>query len=448
MIGVKLYYTKELELRYLYTVRKSLISHGVNLTCVKTDKFKTGCMSVNLITGLTKETASLSSLLPRVLRRGSAALPDMEQIATALDELYGARLEPIVRKKGELHCIGFFADFVDDRFLPGDDGNLEKTAALVGDMLLRPDMQGGLLRADYVESEKSNLIDDIRAAINDKRGYAMDRLLEEMCAGEAFGISRLGNEAQVGKITAEALTSHYHNLIAASRIEIFYCGTAEHDRVEAALKPIFQDLPGRGEIKTPKTEVILSPANAEPRRFTEELDVLQGKLTLGFRLGNAMENPDYPALMVLNSVYGGSITSKLFLNVREKLSLCYYASSMLEKHKGVMLVTSGVEFDKFGIALDEILAQLENVKNGDVSEWEFLSSKRFIMTAIQSAMDRSGGLEDLYFDSSIAAVPYDPNDLCNAVENVTLERVVKLAAGIKTDSIYFLCGKGGVNNGA
>ena len=423
----------------MHEIHKSELFPGVTLTCVKTEKFKTGCVTVNLIAGLSRDTAALSALLPRVLRRGCTELPDMEQIAAALDELYGARIEPLVRKKGELQCIGFFADFPDDRFIPSGESVLEETINLICKLLLYPEKQEGLLRSDYVDSEKSNLIDDIRAAINDKRGYSIDRLLEEMCAEEAYGVGKYGREEEAAAITPETLTAHYRSLISDARIEIFYCGSAEQQRVESAIRAALSDLPERKESKTPKTNVILRPAECPPRRFTETLDVSQGKLTVGFRLGKAMENPDYPAFLIFNSLYGGSVTSKLFLNVREKLSLCYYASSILDKHKGIMIVASGVEFSKFDTALGEILAQLESVKKGDVSDWEFTSAKRYVVTSLLAAMDRPGGLEDLYFDSTIAAAAYDPVELCGRIEAVTLNRVIDTASEIEPDSIYFLC---------
>jgi len=410
---------------------------------VTTEKFKTGCMTVNLISALSRDTAASFALLPSVLRRGTTEHPDMERLAAALDELYGARIEPIVRKKGELQCTGFFADFPDSRFIPGGANILEEMAALVGSILLSPDTRDGILRPEYVESEKKNLIDDIRAGINDKRGYSIDRLLEEMCVSEPFGVNKLGSEESARDITPESLTAHYRKLLSESRIEIFYCGSAYPADVESALLGAFTHLPARVKTPSPSTEVTLYPSGGAPRRFTETLDVSQGKLAIGFRLGDAMKNPDYPAMSVFNSVYGGSPTSKLFLNVRERLSLCYYASSMLEKHKGVMLVSSGVDFSKFDAALNEILAQLGNVKRGDISEWEFTSAKSTVITAIKAAMDRPAGLEDLYFDSAIAAVPYDPGELCEKAGNVTLERIIGIASGIETDSIYFLAGKGG-----
>jgi len=362
----------------------------------------------------------------------------MERIAAALDELYGTHVEPLVRKKGELHCIGFYADFPDDRFIPSGESLLEKATAILGGILLDPDLEDGFFRQDYVESEKSNLIDEIRASINDKRGYSITRLLEEMCPEEAYGVGKLGNEDEAALITPESLTSLYRELLSKSRIEVFYSGSAEPERVLTALRAALRKLPERTVTTSPGTKVILRPAEGSPRRVTEALDVTQGKLTIGFRLGSAMEDPDYPAFMVLNSLYGGSVTSKLFLNVREALSLCYYASSMIDKHKGVMIVTSGIEISDFETALAEILAQLKSIKEADVSDMELRSAKSYVTTSIKAALDRHGGLEELYFDSAVMANPYDPVTLCDRVEAVTLERVIKAAAEIEPDTIYFL----------
>jgi len=364
----------------------------------------------------------------------------MESLSAVLDDLYGVRIEPIIRKKGEMLSIGFYVDFPDDRYIPAGEAVLEKAVNIVCEILLSPDMRNGKLREDYIESEKSNLIDDIRAAVNDKRGYSIDRLLEKMCKTEAFGVNKLGTELQARKITAGSLTAHYHNIIRGSQIEIFYCGSAGPEIIEAAFTAALSKLPERVKAEIPKTNVVLKPSGDKLRRFTEKLEVSQGKLTVGFRMGDAMTAPDYPALMVLNAIYGGSITSKLFLNVRERLSLCYYASSMLDKHKGIMLVASGVEFSNFETALREILAQLESIKQGDVSDSELICAKRVIVTSVKSALDRPGGLEELYFDSSICTVSYDPLKLSDMVQSVTLDRISDAVAGIKPDSVFFLTG--------
>jgi len=376
----------------------------------------------------------------------------MESIAVALDNLYGVRVEPIVRKRGEVHSIGFYADFPDDRYIPNNETILEKSIDIVGEMLTSPYMQNNSLSEEYTEGEKANLIDDIRAVINDKQGYATNRLLEEMCDGESYAVNKLGSEEDTFAITHQSLTAHYNEIINNSRIEIVFCGSTDPDRVKSAFKSTFNSLNERPNADIPKTNVIYDPPSESPRRITESLDVSQGKLVIGFRMGEAMKNPDPPTLILLNAIYGGSITSKLFLNVREKLSLCYYASSMVEKYKGIMLVSSGVEFANFKVALKEILDQLDNVKNGDISEWEFTSAKRSIVTSAKSALDRPGGIEELYFDSTISMAPYDPIELSEMIEAVTLESVIKAASGIKPDSIYLLSGldttEGGCKNEA
>jgi predicted Zn-dependent peptidase len=421
-------------------VTRIRIMPDTTLTCVKTDKFKTCCLSLNLITKLDKESAAKNALLPRVLLRGTSTHPDMESISNALDELYGARILPIVRKKGERHCIGFLADFIDDDFVPKGENILEKTAALLGEMLLAPRTHGGLLIADYVESEKKNLIDDIRAGINDKRSYSIDRLFELMCRDEPFGINKLGDEKNAEAVTPLSLTKHYRNLIASSKIEIFYCGAHEPSRVESALKSAMEALPRAGRAEDIATDVRLEAAAREPRSFTDRLDVSQGKLTIGFRLGKTMLSPNYAALMVFNAVFGGSVTSKLFLNVREKLSLCYYASSLIEKHKGIMAVASGVEFDKFEVAKNEILAQLDSIRRGDISDFELLSAKRAVITSIKSTMDKPTGLEELFFDLSLTSVKCSPDELAALSDAVTAREVSEIAAGIQVDTFYYLSG--------
>jgi predicted Zn-dependent peptidase len=419
-------------------VLRKQIMPDTHLTCVKTDKFKTCTLSVNLITPLDREAAPKNALLPKVLLRGTAAHPDMAQLNAALDELYGARIVPLIRKKGENHCVGFLADFIDDDFVPADERILEKTAALLGEVLLSPTTHGGLLRADYVDGEKKNLIDEIRAGINDKRSYALDRLFELMCDKERFGVHKLGDEARAAEITPMTLTRHYQSLLSGARVEVFYCGAHDPARVEAAVLSALAALPRSGPAAPVTTDVRLEAVTKEPRVFTDKLDVSQGKLTIGFRLGKSMLSPNYAALMVFNAAFGGSVTSKLFLNVREKLSLCYYASSLIEKHKGIMAVSSGVECTKFEVAQNEILAQLDAMKKGDISDWELLSAKRAVITSIKATMDKPAGLEEMFFDQTIASIKITPDELAALADSVTAGEISEIASGVELDSIYYL----------
>ena len=215
-----------------------LIMQGVVLTCLQTEKFKTGCLSINLLTPLSRETASKNALIPMVLCRGTATLPDMAAISSRLDSLYGARLKPVVRKKGEIQVIGLYADFADDAFIPEKSSILEHISELMGEMLLMPKTRGGLFIKEYVESEREKLLELIRGRINDKRAYSMQRLFELMCAMEDYATDKLGSESEAESITASELTRHYHEILSVSPIEVFYCGSAEPKRVKAAVKGI------------------------------------------------------------------------------------------------------------------------------------------------------------------------------------------------------------------
>ena len=191
-------------------LRKEL-AEGVFLTYVPAAKFKTGVLGAQLITPLEENTVAAGALLPAVLRRGTTAHRDMRSIAAELDRLYGASIAYTVRKKGENQCLGFVGSFLDERYVPGGERLLEPMADLLGELLLDPLTRNGRFLADYVESEKENLIDAIESILNDKRDYADARLLQEMCRGERYGIDRLGTVAWKGSRTrrSTAITTSF-----------------------------------------------------------------------------------------------------------------------------------------------------------------------------------------------------------------------------------------------
>ena len=277
------------------------IMPNVVLTCLTTTKFKTGCLSVNLLTPLCREAASRNALIPMVLCRGTATLPDMAAISSKLDSLYGARIKPVVRKKGEIQVTGLYADFADDAFIPGGSLIVEQMSALMSEMLLMPRTHGGLLFREYVESEREKLLEQIRGRINEKRAYSM--------------------------------------------------------------------------------------------------------------------------------------------NVREKLSLCYFASSSADLHKGILAVSSGIEFDKYDAALSEILAQLEAVKRGEFSESELLAAKSAVASDYRTVEDSPAALEDFYLNQALIGPDCSPLELAALAEDIKAEEVTAIAKGVECDAIYFLRGQ-------
>lgn len=421
-------------------IKRKEIFPGVWLSCLQTDKFKSDCLSLSLLTQLDRETVSANALIPRVLSRGTAFHPDMDSLSAACDELYGARILPIVRKKGEVLALGFYAGFIADRFTPGGEKLLEPVAQLLGEMLLSPATRGGLFMKNYVESEKEKLIDDIRARINDKRTYATYRLIKEMCAYEDYGCDDMGEEADAASVNYIDLTKHYRRLLQECPIEIFYCGSSSFRRVENALTDALMALP-RGEINYDiGTDIRMNAVSAQPRYFEDELDVTQGKLEMGFRLGEIMDEPDFAAIRVFNALYGGDANSRLFLNVREKLSLCYYAGSACDRLKGIMLVSSGIEFDKFEEAKAEILSQLEAIKRGEFTDEELAAARKCVSSSLIGLTDSPGALEDFYLTQTLTGLDYGPEEYAALCEMVDREDIMNVAQSIELDSIYFLRG--------
>ena len=258
---------------------RTQLAGGVFLTHLPAKKFKTNLLSAQFVVPLRWETASANALIAAILRRGTASCPDMGALAARLDQLYGARIDYTVRKKGEAQCVGFVASLIDDCFAPGGERLLEPAAALLGELICRPVTRDGLFLEEYFESEKTNLIDAIRSILNDKRSYADSRLLQEMCTGEPYGVPRLGNEQISAALHPQLLFDAYRDLISTSRLEIFYSGSAERSRVEDALRAALADLPRKDLVPLPELAPHALPE--EPRFITERLDVTQGKLGMG-----------------------------------------------------------------------------------------------------------------------------------------------------------------------
>ena len=415
---------------------------SVFLSHLRSDKFKTACMSVTLLTQLRRETAAMNAVIPFVLRRGTTHYSDMEQLSRRMDELYGAAVEPVVRRIGEIQCIGFYGSFPEPDYLPRGEALLGDTCALMAQLLLDPVTRGGLLLPQYVDSEREKLLDIIRSRMNDKRSYALTRCIEEMCCYEDFAVSRFGRESEAENIHYKKLTRHYRELIQTCPVEIFYCGKTDFKAVSAAMRDAFSAMP-RGEIDYDiGTDLRMNAVEDHVRFVEEEMDVTRGKLVLGFRLGECMEEPDIPALYVFNAVYGSGATSKLFMNVREKLSLCYYASSAVYLHKGIMLVSSGIEFDKLDAARDEILAQLDSVRRGEITDDELRSAKKSVASDLRAVQDSIGELEGFYLSQALDGLDYGPAELAALAEDVTKEDVQAIAESIECDLIYFLKGSG------
>ena len=410
------------------------------LTALRTDKFKTGCLSATLLTQLDRQTAAENAVLPYVLRRGTAFWGDMRAISARLDGLYGASVEPRVRKLGEIQATGFLAEFPEDRYLPEGD-ELESIVSLLGELWLSPNTRGGLLLPDYVDSERDKLLERLASLRNDRRSWAVRRLIENMCAFEPYAVSALGGADEAESLHYVKLTKDYRARLASSPMEFFYCGSRDGAEVAERIGTAMRLLP-RGEIDLELgTDVRMNALETEPRVFSEAMDITQGNLAMGYRLGECMEDPDEAAIRVFNAVFGGCPTSKLFTNVRERLSLCYYASSAVDLLKGIMTVSSGIDFDKYEPAMAEIGAQLDAMRAGEITDGELSAAKKAVANALRQYPDSPVSLEDFYLRQAVQGLDASPEDMAALVEDVTAGQLASIARGVELDAVYFLKGE-------
>ena len=411
---------------------------GVVLRHYPDKRFKTAVLSVQFLRPLCREEAALNALLSNVLLRGTAKRPDMRAITARLDDLYGASISPLMRRIGDRQTIGLFLSCLEDRFaLPGDRV-LEPSLELVREILLEPKLVHGIFDPEFVESEKKNLIADIESELNDKRSYAATRMLRSMCAGDSFALSLRGEKADVEAITARSLYEHYQKVLKTSPVELFFVGSADAREVAARLMPLAESLAAAPMTLPPQTALNLT---AEGREFSETMDLNQCKLSMGFATPITNQHPDFAAMQVFNALYGAGMTSKLFMNVREKLSLCYYAGSGYYGSKGVVTVSSGIDEANYETAKTEILHQLALTAAGEITDAELSAAKAAIISGLRSVPDAPGALENFYGTASISGMPYDLDGYIEAVRAVTAADAARCAGTVKLHTVFFLKGE-------
>lgn len=415
------------------------IKKGINLYYIPAEKFKAVSVSLYFHRKLDKDEAAKNALLCDVLARGCKKYPDDISLAQKSQELYGAYFTSDVLRKGEDQLLAFSARCLAERYAKN---NISQALEVLFDMVLDPLVENNAFKSDYVNQEKANLINDIRAVINDKRSYSVWRLIQNMCKNDPYGVHELGTEEDVEKIDEHILYEHYLKVINESPIDIFVTGDAQICEICSFAEEKFKNInPTNDE----RPKCTLYENNNSLEEVTEEFDVTQAKLCIGFKTGISHKDEEYPALMVYNGILGGGAHSKLFNNVREKLSLAYYASSSLERYKGMMVISSGIEISNKQKAIDEIFVQLKSMENGDISDYEFMATKLAIINSLKSFGDESGYLKDYYLGQVVGGTMMSLTELCKKIEEVTLEDVVKVSKGIEAKMIYFLTGKGGKN---
>ncbi len=424
---------------------KIKISDSAVLMAVNTDKFKKNLLSMSVFLPVGSGTTPCDLLFPGVLLRGTSTYPTNADVKRRLEELYAARINVNGGYYGDSLATGFLAEFLNDGAVGGGFPILQGVIDILSDIWHRPATDaGGLLRADEVRMAKNSLIDTIRSEINNTALYATNRTRELMCPGEPYGYSV--TEDEVNAVTAAGLTERYRYVRDSSYVTFSYIGSRPAEEVAALLRAAFPAAPdcrdGNGDGNGIKKPAVKATEPAEPVLREVRMPVTQGKLTMGFTSGGVVidDSDDYYAMCLFADVFGGLPSSKLFMNVRERLGLCYYCGAYYENYKGIIYVSSGIDTANKDAVKNEVLRQLEAMQNGQISNAELEAAALSVCNSYRQIEDNPFSMLSFCFGRLTLGLDCSPEAFVKRIMSVKIPDIVKAAGRVKLKAVYFLAG--------
>ncbi len=414
------------------------VGDGIVYNHLQTSAFKTGYLSVNFLVPLARESAAYYSLLPSVLLRGSRLYPDQKSITRRSQELYGLALQGRSYRAGDAQVISFSLDTLDRAYLPKGEtlDLLGEGISFLFSLICDPLLENGSFRPDYVEGEKANRRNSLRAKMNNKLQLAIDRHRTRMYEGEAAGISPEGEVQDFeDAFTPARLTDYYTRLLRQAQIEVYYVGGEDEKTVLPLIKSAISTIERAG--KTMKLPAANLRVAERVRRFEESVAATQGILVQGYRTGVGLGGQGEAVFSMFVEIFGGSPASKLFMNVREKHSLCYYCNASPDLPMGAFVVYAGIDNTDREKVEREIAAQLEAVRRAEITDEEFACSRQSIINDYRAIYDSAEAIERWYVRRAASGAILSPEEKIRAIEHVTVADVVSLARCVTQDTVYF-----------
>ena len=419
------------------SIKRKEIANGVFFNSIKDSRFKTMRISANALVPLSADAASSNALLFGVLSRSCKAYPDFTVLSKKLSSLYGADLTVSVRKAGDCQALTITASGLDDRYAFEGESVARELSLLLCSVIFEPNVTDGAFDEGEVEQERRQLLDVIDSEFNDKRIYANDRLIKNMCANEVFGLNRYGTAEKIKEATVQSLYSAWQNLLKNAKFEIMFIGDSASEKAEEVFKNAFSKV--QREPYKLSTQVVRSAETV--KHISEEMELSQSKLVMGFRTDIAVPDKEVNAARLMCAILGGTANSKLFCNVREKQSLCYYCAARYDKLKGIMTIDSGVEGDNINKAEKAILKEVEDMKNGKISDFEMDSTKLAVVNSFRATNDTVSGIESWYANQLFEGDFKSIEQVSAEINEVTKEQIVKAAQRLTLDTVYVLKNK-------
>ena len=433
--GVTVFCTLKLPMKCkAYLTKKMKTTKTNHITTIQTSKFKTTLIKVSFTAPLSHDTLTKRVLLSHVLRNSSKEFSSKKVLNIHLEDLYGANLSVSAKKQGQIHTVNFYIQVANEKFLKSAPPLFEAALTTLGEVIMNPKVDHDGFCPEIVDLERRLLKEDIEAIYDDKTTYAIRQLQQKMCATEKFGVCGDGCLIELAKITPNTLFTTYQNMINDDEVAITIIGDLEHEKVIKLINSNFKlgiDMRTKFDAVDKEEKVVHGVDN-----FAEQQQINQAKLNIGYRTGVRIGDDDYFHALIFNGVFGGGSTSKLFVNVREKASLCYYVGSILDNYKGLMYVYSGLDLAQVPKAIAIIDKQLEDICSGNVTEQELQLAKNSYINAKRSALDSASGMIADFETELILGVTTD--QFIEKLQAVTIEQIQAVAQKIKKDTIFTL----------
>ena len=409
---------------------------GVKLCCHKTTQFKTSVVSLNIITPLDSK-ASHKALLVHLLARTNRDNPTLKAMNRKLASLYGAVITPGISQVGESQILSLTLVCIDERFALDKEAVLSEGIGLLLDCLFTPDITPAGFKEENIQREKRLLCEKIDSLNDDKIRYAYRRMISEMCCDESYGISELGEKDEINSLTGKDVFDVWKQLLLFSEIQINITGNFNEALIEDAILPRFEALERKSaDITGVHTEFITESYST--KTVTEKQKVQQGKLVIGFRAGMTYDMDNFAAIKVMTAIFGSGTFSKLFMNVREKLSLCYYCSARFVNSKGIIAVQSGVETENIEKALEAIRHELDEVRTGNFTDEDIIAAKLSLKDTYKSVSDSVMTIDSWFTSQCMSGEFLTPENYIEMIENVSREEIIVAANMVTEDTVFIL----------
>lgn len=415
-------------------VKKEICS-GVTFNSIIDDRFKTGRIGVTMLLPLTTETAAANALAALVLARSCRKYPTYIDLNRRFDNLYSVGISSSVRKLGEYQAATIVLSGLDDRYALDDISISSEMTELLCDLIFDPNIKDGLFNADDIEQMRRQIIDSFDAEYNDKRTYAYNRCCDIMFKGEKFALNSFGSRETVMELQNSDIYDAWQRLLHESRVEITMLGNSSPEKAFEGFKDHFASDPRPVSFTPP---VCVHPT--EVKRVVETDNLSQSKLFMGFRGAYLRRDEDCLANSLMSMILGGTPTSKLFLNVREKQSLCYYCVSRMDNNMGVMFIDSGVETENIEKTEQAVLEQINHMKSGGITDSEFEDAMLAARNMLLDSLDSLPALQSHFIGGLVREDPLSPEQALRILPSITKERVIELAGQLELDTVYSLVG--------